>query len=105
MQITPLNPDVNDLAPSGPALTAYDAEHAITYVRMLDANQEGADWREVARIVLHIDPEEEPDRARRAFDSHLASQMGRARWLSAAPRWRPSLLVTRAEPTNSRGDH
>jgi len=72
----PLNPDVADLAPSGPALTAYDEEHAVTYIRMLDADQEGADWREVSRIVLYIDPEQEPDRARRAFDSHLA----RAKW-------------------------
>lgn len=72
----PLNPDVTDLAPSGPILTAYDEEHAVTYVRMLDADREGADWREVTRIVLHIDPEQEPDRARRAFDTHLA----RAKW-------------------------
>jgi hypothetical protein len=60
----PLDPDVADLAPHGPALTAYDEEHAVTYMRMLDADQEGADWREVSRIVLHIDPEHEPDRAR-----------------------------------------
>jgi hypothetical protein len=76
MRKAPLNPDVADLAPAGPALTVYDEEHAITYMRMLDADQEGADWREVARIVLHIDPEREPDRARRAFESHLA----RAKW-------------------------
>jgi hypothetical protein len=76
MQSLPLDPDVADLAPSGPALTAYDEEHAVTYIRMLDADREGADWREVSRIVLHIDPEQEPDRARRAFDSHLA----RAKW-------------------------
>jgi hypothetical protein len=74
----PLDPDVADLAPSGPVLTAYDEEHAITYMRMLDADAEAADWREVSRIVLHIDPEREPDRARRAFDSHLA----RAKWAS-----------------------
>jgi len=42
-----------------------------TYMRMLDADAEGADWREVARIVLHIDPVREPDRARQAFESHL----------------------------------
>jgi hypothetical protein len=72
----PLDPDVADLAPTGPALTAYNEEHVVTYVRMLDADREGADWREVSRIVLHIDPEREPDRARRAFDSHLA----RAKW-------------------------
>ena len=68
----PLDPNVADLAPSDPALTAYDEQHAITYMRMLDADAEGTDWREVARIVLHIDPDREPDRARRAFESHLA---------------------------------
>jgi hypothetical protein len=52
----PLNPDVADLAPSGHILTDYDEEHAVTYIRMLDADKEGADWREVSRIVLHIDP-------------------------------------------------
>jgi hypothetical protein len=74
----PLDPDVADEAPSEPALTDYDEEHIITYLRMLDANAEGADWREVARIVLRLDPEQEPDRARRAFDSHLS----RAKWMS-----------------------
>jgi hypothetical protein len=50
----------------------------ITYFLMLDADAEGADWREVAAIVLHIDPEREPERAHRAFDSHLE----RARWMT-----------------------
>ena len=57
----PIDLDVADLAPSHPALTPYDEQHAITYMRLLDADAEGADWREVARIVLHIDPEREPD--------------------------------------------
>jgi hypothetical protein len=74
----PLDPDVADLAPSDPALTAYDERYAITYMPLLDADAEGADWREVARIVLHIDPDREPDRARQAFESRLA----RARWIS-----------------------
>jgi hypothetical protein len=39
----------------------------VTYLRLLDADAEGADWREVARIVLHIDPDREPERA----DMHL----------------------------------
>jgi hypothetical protein len=77
MQLS-LDPDVADLAPTDPALTRYDEEHLVTYLRMLDANEEGADWREVSRIVLHIDPAREPDRARRAFDTHLA----RAKWMS-----------------------
>jgi len=79
MQSPPLDPDVADLAPAEPALTPYDQEHAITYLRMLDADAEGADWREVSRIVLHMDPVRDPDRARRAFDSHLA----RAKWASS----------------------
>lgn len=69
---------VADVAPSNPSLTPYDQEHRVTYMRLLDAEADGADWREVARIVLHIDPEHEPDRALRAFDSHLA----RAKWMA-----------------------
>ena len=71
MQKPPLDPDVADTAPSDCVLTVYDEQHIITYLRMLDANAEGADWREVARIVLHLDPDREPDRARKAFESHL----------------------------------
>jgi hypothetical protein len=48
----PLDPDVADLAPSDPVLTVYHHEHAVTYMRMLDADTEGADWRELARTVL-----------------------------------------------------
>ena len=74
----PLDPDVADTAPVASTLTGYDQEHLVTYLRLLDADAEGADWREVARIVLHIDPDREPDRARYAFDSHLA----RAKWMT-----------------------
>jgi hypothetical protein len=59
----PLDPPVADQAPVADGLTDYD---------------QGADWAEVARIVLHIDPSGEPDRARRAWDSHLA----RAKWMT-----------------------
>jgi hypothetical protein len=74
----PPDPDVADLAPTEDALTPYDDEHISTYLRMLDAEAENADWREVSLIVLHIDPEREPERARRAYDSHLV----RAKWMS-----------------------
>ena len=73
-----LDPDVADVAPNEPVLTAYDEQHVVTYIRLLQAEGEGADWREVARIVLHIDPEREPDRARTAYESHLA----RAKWVT-----------------------
>jgi hypothetical protein len=72
------DPDVTDVAPTDPVLTVYDEEHVITYLRMLDADAEGADWREVAKLVLKIDPELEHDRARCAFDTHLA----RAKWMT-----------------------
>lgn len=54
-----------------PPLTPYDREHAVTCMRLLDADAEGADWREVAEIALRIDPSQEPVRARRAHESHL----------------------------------
>ena len=73
-----LDPDVADVAPNEAVLTTYDEQHLVTYWRLLDAEAAGADWKEVARIVLHIDPDREPVRARNAFDSHLA----RARWMA-----------------------
>ena len=60
------------------SLTIYDEEHLITYLRLLDADAQDADWRDVARIVLHLDPEDESDRARRAYESHLS----RAKWMT-----------------------
>ncbi len=78
MQSPPLDPPVSDTAPNVAILTGYDEQHLVTYLRLLDAEAEGADWREVARIVLHIDPARQPERARRAWDTHLA----RARWMT-----------------------
>jgi hypothetical protein len=72
------DPDVADVAPNEAVLTTYDEQHLVTYWRLLDAQAAGADWKEVTRIVLHIDPDREPARARNAFDSHLA----RARWMA-----------------------
>lgn len=79
MQSPPLDPKVADLAPTDPVLMPYDEEHVVTYLRLLDADADNADWSEVARLVLQIDPVAEPARARRAFDSHLA----RAKWMTS----------------------
>lgn len=75
-----LDPDVDDEAPTGPDVSPYDEQHYVTYLRLLDANRAGADWREVARIVLHRDPVAQEARSRRCWESHLA----RAQWLSKA---------------------
>ncbi|MER9133577.1 DUF2285 domain-containing protein [Mesorhizobium sp. M0768] len=72
------DPDIADEAPTSSVLTGYDEERLVTYIRLLDAAAEDADWREVARIVLHIDPEKEPQRAFRAWETHLT----RARWIA-----------------------
>jgi Uncharacterized conserved protein (DUF2285) len=78
IQKPPLEPSVVDIAPSGPVLTGYDEQHLVTYLRLLDAEIDGADWREVAKVVLKIDPDSQPQRARRVWESHLT----RARWIS-----------------------
>ena len=78
MQKPPLDLDVADAAPMDLMLTPYDHEHAVTYLRLLDADVDDADWQEVARIVLHLDPIREPTRTWKAFESHLA----RAKWMT-----------------------
>jgi hypothetical protein len=75
---TSLNPPCADLAPSSERLTAYDKGHLITYLRLLDADAAGLDWAEASRVILYIDPRRQPDRARRAYDSHLK----RAQWMT-----------------------
>ena len=72
-----LDPDVNDVAPTGDKITTYDERHFVTYLRLLDAKAEDADWKEVARIVLHRDPVAEEVRSFRCWQSHLE----RAQWL------------------------
>jgi Uncharacterized conserved protein (DUF2285) len=79
MSSPPLDPDVADVAPTDHDLTVYDEEHVLTYLRILDAAADNADWRDVARLILHIDPAKQPARARTAYEMHLA----RARWMSS----------------------
>ena len=69
-----------DEPPQSDHVTAYDREHAKTYLRLLDAAAANADWQEVARVVLGLDPSQDPDHAKRVHDAHLA----RARWMTAA---------------------
>jgi hypothetical protein len=82
MNNPPVDPDVADVAPNESAMTTYDEQHVVTYTRLLQAESEGADWREVTQIVLHIDADREPDRARNAYESHLA----RAKWVTEQAR-------------------
>jgi hypothetical protein len=69
-QTPPPDPEVADTAPSDSVMTVYDEQHVVTYLRLLDADAQGADWREVARTVLHLDLEHGSHHAPRVFGSH-----------------------------------
>jgi hypothetical protein len=72
-------PAFKDSPPLTDRVNAYDEAHLATYLRLLDAAEEGADWREAAKIVFGLDIDADPERAKRMHDSHLA----RARWMTA----------------------
>ena len=71
-------PDFDDEPPGGDSLTSYDERHFVTYMRLLDADAEGANWREAVAIIFGIDPDREPRRAKIVHDAHLA----RAHWMT-----------------------
>lgn len=71
-------PTFEDSPPLTDRVNAYDEAHVGTYLRLLDADEEGADWCEVVEIVFGLDASADPQRARRIHDSHLA----RARWIT-----------------------
>jgi hypothetical protein len=98
MRVRPeLDPDVEDEAPTGPDITVYDEAHFVTYLRLLDAESDGAEWQEVARIVLHRDPAAEG--TRRCWASHLA----RAQWMTRTGCRR--ILEQAAEETRCKNLH
>lgn len=73
-------PTFEDRPPDSAKLTSYDERHLATYLRLLDAWEDGADWREAVQVIFGLDPAREPERARLVHDSHLA----RARWMMKA---------------------
>jgi hypothetical protein len=67
-----------DRPPLTDRVNAYDERHLAVYVRLLMADEEGADWREVVRVLFGLDAATDPQRAKIVHDSHLA----RARWMT-----------------------
>lgn len=67
-----------DEPPNDAELTPYDRTHMKLYLRLLDANADGADWREVVLLLFGLDPDTDPVRALHIHDTHLA----RARWMT-----------------------
>jgi len=72
-----VGPALRIRAPQDASLTDYDRDHAVTYLRLLDAEEAGADWQEVSRVVLGIDPRGDFERAQVMHATHLA----RAKWM------------------------
>ncbi|MDE2464266.1 MAG: DUF2285 domain-containing protein [Alphaproteobacteria bacterium] len=72
------SPNISDEAPTAPVLTNYDYELLHCYLRLLDAEAQGTDWCEVARVLLKADPQREYARAKRRYETHLA----RAHWMT-----------------------
>jgi len=70
--------DFLDQPPQTATLTEYDFKHLKLYIRLLDADADGADWREAVSILFGLDPARDPDRARRVHETHLT----RARWMT-----------------------
>ena len=81
-----LDAPIADEPPNSDQLTDYDEVHVIHYVILLDAERDRVAWEDVAREALLIDPDREPARARRAYETHLA----RARWMANSG-WRQML--------------
>ena len=60
-------------------LTDYDKRNLKTYLRLLDAASEGAEWEEAARLILKLDPKSDPKGTFTVWHQH----MERARWMTA----------------------
>lgn len=70
-------PPFEDRPPQLDRVSPYDERHLASYIRLLDAETEGADWREAVAVIFGLDPQKEPERAKLVHDSHLA----RAHWM------------------------
>jgi Uncharacterized conserved protein (DUF2285) len=71
-------PDLLECPPVGDEITSYDERHFVTYLRLLDADAEGADWREAASVVLGLDVSSDAGSAERTHRNHL----DRAKWMT-----------------------
>jgi hypothetical protein len=74
------NPEFLDQPPSGTDLTAYDQAHLALYLRLLDAEAQGAAWQEVVETLFGLDASNDPERASQVYQTHLA----RARWMTTS---------------------
>src|SRR3546814_14743546 len=57
--------EFKDEPPESPSLTDYDRRQMVTYLRLPDAETDGADWREAVSYLFGPYPARAPQRARR----------------------------------------
>src|SRR3546814_5633473 len=69
-----LQPELLPEPPCSDKITDYDYRLLIVYLRLLDAEADGADWADVARIVLHLDPADKPREARAVHAAHRSEE-------------------------------
>jgi len=62
--------------PDSAVVTQYDKDHLADYLRLLDADTEGAYWKEIAVVIFGLDPD--ANDAESIYKSHLK----RAKWMS-----------------------
>ena len=72
------SPSFLDAPPTEESVTDYDLQHRITYLRLLDAQADGASWQEVASVIFGFDLDGDYERARRVHQAHLE----RALWMT-----------------------
>lgn len=68
----------HDCPPLTNRVNAYDEQNLGLYLCLLQAEEEGANWREVVAVLFGLDAEREPERAKSVHDSHLA----RTHWMT-----------------------
>lgn len=83
---------IADEAPWSDGFNAYDEAQFPLYLRLLDAVAARAAEAEICAVLLGMDVDREPERARRCLQSHLK----RARWLARGEGFR--FLIGREGP-------
>ena len=49
-------PSFEDRPPQLDRVSPYDERHLASYIRLLDAEAEGADWRQAVAVIFGLDP-------------------------------------------------
>jgi len=59
------------------SVTSYDRAHHMLYLRLIDAVESGVSDVDMCRMILDMDPDQEPERSAKALASHVQ----RAFWM------------------------